>query len=762
MTDQCSNRSMGDKLMAYELGMLNDKDVREFEVHLVECAYCSRRALEFQKTAALLTDDSDVQDEIGSIASTETAEGKIDSARLKKVLRFALGFATLLAVILLLILKPWRLEFEPSHEAIAAQNRLLVTYFDNLADHEDAQRIGEIATNLLITDLSESQYISVVSSQRLYDILKLMGREGEKDVDRHSASEVASIAKADWLLMGSVLRVEPVLVVSTQLIDTETGNVVVSHRVEGDQDEDIFAVVDSLTVRIKTDMSLPDAAFLEPDRPVCEVTTCSPDAYRYYLEGIELLNKYYHSEAEQNFRKAIDADSTFAMAYYYLAQLSDYRYIEDAVRQLDNVSQKEKYYIRSRHASYNRDLPEAIKELRELLEHYPDEKRALYLIGTFQYSLAVYDSAAHYCRQAVQIDPLYKTALNLLAYTYNAMGESDSAIAAINRYITVVPDEANPYDSRGDLYASQGEIDKAAESYRMALERKPDFAASVMKLGNIYLKLRQYTRAESVYTSMQGSSLKVNRADSRYLLAIIPLHQGRLAESLKLLDECIQTDSLEIEDNTVFTSVASKRFTRSRIFRALGMHDSSLAEIRQCVRLYRISYPTDFSSYNYLLAQQLAETGYIDEARAALDELEDVSATGTYGKFAYLYARSSIELTDGNIDSAAAYATECSETMDDFLSMKLLAEVLITKGDYEGAAVVFERILSEDTYWRASYGAGFALTYFALAEVYERLGRFQKAAENYEEFLQIWTNGDSGIVEIDSAKARLLRLRDAP
>lgn len=57
-------------------------------------------------------------------------------------------------------------------------------YFDNLVDPGDSLRLGEIATNLLITDLSQSRYVNVVSSQRLYDILKQFGKEGQKRIDR--------------------------------------------------------------------------------------------------------------------------------------------------------------------------------------------------------------------------------------------------------------------------------------------------------------------------------------------------------------------------------------------------------------------------------------------------------------------------------------------------------------------------------------------------------------------------------------------------
>jgi serine/threonine protein kinase len=112
-------------------------------------------------------------------------------------------------VLLFLILKPFQVDIVPEKKAVAEENTLAIMYFENMVDAEDKERLGEIVTNLLITDLSESQYMNVVSSQRLYDILKLLGKEGIKVIDRSVASEVARKADAKWMLLGSVLQLEP-------------------------------------------------------------------------------------------------------------------------------------------------------------------------------------------------------------------------------------------------------------------------------------------------------------------------------------------------------------------------------------------------------------------------------------------------------------------------------------------------------------------------------------------------------------------------
>jgi tetratricopeptide (TPR) repeat protein/TolB-like protein len=760
MSIECTDERLGDKLMAYELGMLSNDDRAEFELHLLECEYCSSRAAEFGSTAQLLRSDKDVKSEVAKLSSDTQIRYKKEGSRFRRVFRTYVPALGIVAVILILVLKPWHIEIRQSQEAVAASNRLVVLYFDNMVEREDPDLLGEIATNLIITDLSESDYVSVVSSQRLYDILKNLGREGQKRIDREVASEVAAIAKAKWMLTGAILQIDPALVISTQLIDVETGDIVSSHRVAGNPEDDVFGVIDSLTVDIKADMSLPYAAFEELDRPVCEVTTCSPDAYRYYLEGIDHLNKFYTDEAAESFRKALKADSTFAMAYYYLAQIEEPGLIEKAAKYLNNVSDMERYYIESRQAAIDGDREKAISKLTELLNKYPDEKLAMYQIGSFMFEMDSLSQAVKYFRQAIDVDPRYKTAYNMLAYVYNGLDQYDSAIMCIDRYIELVPDEANPYDSRGDLYFSQGKIDEAAESYQMALERKPDFSASVEKLGGIRLMRRNYEEAEKMYKLLLESPSPTRKADGRYLLAMIPVYQGKLAQGLKALDECLKIDTTELSGSAVYSAIMAKKYAKSRIYRALGDGESALSELKDCEKVLSDTRPNDKVSYRYMIAQQLAELGRLDEARDYVDSLQS-GRSSMWGGFGYAFARASVDLASGSIDSAITYAGQSVELSPQFIGLQLYADCLESAGKYAEAEKVYKKIQSPDV-WRPTYGAGLTISTYRLAGVLLELGESEEAAGKYEEFLDVWADADTGIAEIADARDQLRRLSGSP
>ena len=92
----------------------------------------------------------------------------------------------------------------PDTAADTGGHVLAVMYFENIVDRDDPDRLGEIATNLLITGLSESESIRVLSSQRAYDILRSLGKDNIKSIDRETATEIANRAGAGTMLLGSI------------------------------------------------------------------------------------------------------------------------------------------------------------------------------------------------------------------------------------------------------------------------------------------------------------------------------------------------------------------------------------------------------------------------------------------------------------------------------------------------------------------------------------------------------------------------------
>lgn len=435
---ECRDKKFKEMLHAYELGLLSDEDRAAFETHLIECDYCFERVQRMETASSLIRDDSDARQVVNDaveheekVLAEEAREiGKGPSGKFwRRLVPASLVFVVILSV---LLLKDWNISIDTSQEAVAMEPRLAIMYFDNLADSSDSEMLSQIAANLLITDLAESHYLQVVSSQRIHDILRSTVGEDVTRIDMDLATEVARRAEADWVLQGSVVSDQPPIVLTAQLVDVSSGEVIASQQVTGEPDESIFAVVDKISVEIKADLELPAEAMSEPDKMVADITTHSPEAYRYYLEGREYVDKFYSTEARESFRKALEYDSTFAMAYYYLAGLTPAseraEIVAKAVEYSDNASHKEKTYISVLEKVYAAEFEEAIEDLLMLVGRYPDEKDAYYLLGYYKYTLVKYDVAIEYFEKVIELDPLYKSAYNMLAYVYNKTGEIEKIL----------------------------------------------------------------------------------------------------------------------------------------------------------------------------------------------------------------------------------------------------------------------------------------------------------------------------------------------
>jgi tetratricopeptide (TPR) repeat protein/predicted Ser/Thr protein kinase len=742
-------------------------NVPEALQRIVEKALEKDKEERYQHIDDLLADLRKERKSLEYAKTTQVKPAAVVPRRKSKLLPILIPTSVVFVLVLVfLLLKPFNFEIVPEKKASAEENTLAIMYFENLVDREDKDRLGEIVTNLLITDLSESQYLNVVSSQRLYDILKLLGREGTKTIDKNVASEVATKAEAKWMLLGSILQVEPQIILTSQLVEVKTGNVLASQRIDGEPNEKIFSIVDRLTTELQKNLSLPVQEKPGKNRSVADVTTHSEEAYRYYVEGVDYFHKLYTAEAEKSLRKAIELDSTFAMAYYWLADMGNGEeqraLAAKAVRYSDKVSPRERYYIECLDAGISGNQQQEIKILKKLVESYPDDKEGYFTLGSiYQLQLKDYDSAVVYLNKAIAIDPLYKLSYNMLAYAYNELGDFEKSIWAINQYISLAPNEANPYDSRADLYAFNGKLDQAIDSYRKALEIKPDFYASLRKMGCMYVFKEEYAQAESCFKILSSCDDKDTRSGGRMFLALIPLYQGKFTEALQVLDDGIAADRMEQAERGYNIG---KHNIKALIYEETNKPDLALKETEISRSIYNKIMPEDPVKMRDIYAIVLARAGKMAEAEKVLQSLKkDWEEKKITSMDNYWGARGVVDLIKGDTEEAITDMLKVIKEapVASFEIRYLLALAYLGSGKIGEAVTELEKALVRYDEDRASYILWSVKAYYFLGTAYEKSGWNNKALESYQTFLDIWKNADPGIPEVADAKEKVKRLRAA-
>ncbi|MBN2227890.1 MAG: tetratricopeptide repeat protein [candidate division Zixibacteria bacterium] len=749
--------NLKDLLYAYELGMLTDEDRRELELHLLENEQDFEDFKEFHDVITLMRQDSDVRRTIEEIAQEQADEDEVvESGQTRHWRRRWPALASILVIAILLILKPWQIEIHPTQEAIAEENRLAITMFENCVDPADNQGLGKIMANLLITDLSESRYLQVVSSQRLNDILKQVNRDITDLHDDQVAIQIARRVNAQWLLTGAILQTAPYYVITAQIVDVRSGDILQSERITGTPDEDIFTMVDKLTVQIKNELSLPMEALNEPDRRIADVTTHSQKAYFYYLEGVDYFNRFYKVEAIESFRKALENDPSFAMAYYAMGVAGRPEMYDSALKYIDNTSEQDRYWIRRAIAVRDGDPIKALREMEKFVERYPDHKEALYYLAQHQYAYGNYDSAAVLLHKTIEYDSLFQQAINLMAYTYYQLGFADSALAMIDIYIKQAPNDANPYDSRGDICSGNNMLDEAIASYEHALAIKPDYYASLTKLAMHYIYAGTYERADSCFRIMMNSDNADTRVMGRLYMAYSAVYSGRFGRALQQLHDNAAADRLEYGEERypcfpLLTAV---------VHRQQGHLDSALTAMKKVMHINAKFYPHGLLFGKAFQVQLLAEAGDFAQAEKEAEVLKAYFDSTGKEPGDYHYVKAIIAYERGDLEGAIAEYEQVKfgQIMASPMHF-ILGKLYYETERLDKATAEFEEAIAHYTDWRLFWAPITVKSHYYLGLIYEQTDRREDAIAQYETFLEIWKNADPGIDEIDDARVRLKRLK---
>ena len=699
----------------------------------------------------------EVASDIDRVLRGDTPELRVTPRRpwMRWTTAAVVGIAVVAAAVRFL---PLRLPVPEGGNVVAAENRIAIMPFTNVVDPSDASRLGEVASTLLTSGLSQSEVLGVVSSQRIQDLLAQQTSGGDA---QPTATDIASAAGARWMIEGDILQTDPYLVIATQTVDVASAEVTASHRVTGVPEETVFALVDRLIRDIVRDPSLPAAAAREEYHLVTDVTTQSTDAYRKYLEGIDHIANFRDADAKAALEAAVTDDSTFAMAYLVLSRSriatapERNRALQAAARHADHLNVKERSYVESRILLNNGDVADAIKKLESIIQVYPDEKHAHYTLGgIYMRSAADLVKAIEHLDRATELDPRNRLYWNELAYAHLWNGDHDGAIAAINESIALAPDEFAGYDTRGDMYALDGNLERAIDSYRHALELNPDSWETVPKLGYALLFAQKYDAARATFERNLGVEFGEVAFSARAWLARIPLFQGRLNDGLRELTAVIDDNDAvgTIGDAHVFAL-----WTRSTVHAKLGDLDRAIEDVEDIIEHMARLYPGNPAEYLDVYLQYLCRAGRHARADSIAGHVESLIQDGD--KKSEIFLNMAIGLCNferENYDEACRHLE--STEGPGFYGRFPLGLAYLKAGRYGNATRTLEAASQDYTFYRALDSVAAIEVVYYLGRAYEASGWREEAITEYQRFLDIWKDADPGIDTIDDARRRLTRL----
>src|ERR1051325_3186948 len=194
----------------------------------------------------------------------------------------------------------------------------VVVPFDNVSRSSDLEWLTDGGVNLLYLDLSNWTDVHIVDDKRVADYVRdLPSTKSRKALSLNDGLAVAKRAGAGRLVMGTLLKAGNQTQISATVFDTRRG---VQLRVVNERAPHADSIINTfgrLAPKI-LNVATKDVASM------ASIGTTRIDAYQEYLEGRRALNRFDAATAKQHLDKALQLDSTFALAHYALAIASVY------------------------------------------------------------------------------------------------------------------------------------------------------------------------------------------------------------------------------------------------------------------------------------------------------------------------------------------------------------------------------------------------------------------------------------------------------
>ena len=681
--------------------------------------------------------------------------------------------------------------------AVSAPTPIAVIGFENQTGDPSLDYLGEAIPNLLITSLEQSSYLQVATWERLRDLLKQMGKSDIREIDEETASELCRRGGYCAIVRGSFTKAGDLFVTNVKVIDGQTKQSLGSAKKDGKGVESILeSQIDALSREIAKTTGLSDRKYEETNRPIADVTTTSMEAYGYFLRGQDANDKGYSQDAMRFFEKAVEIDSTFAMAYFYLFGVYSTergtKEVDSALKRAkrfsENATEKERLYIDAAFvAYYGSEGKNRTDILQELVQKYPNEKRALVDLGSDHAGNNMFPEAIAEFKRALSFDPTFGPALYQLGYTYMGMGEFDQALRQFQEYASLYPLDANPLDCMGDLYYKWGKLDGAIAKYNEALKLKPDFASG-QKIAYVYAlkedygealrRMDEYIKAtpdefvQKGYGLWKGFYEAWRGNTSAAISYLLELKQFAEAKESKF-DEALTTLSLgyvsyqrgELEQSRSNVNEAGMIFTQhSAVFKD---PDKEMKE------------PPWWAAYRHvMLALADLREGRAEIAKRSLEDMEsclrDVEAEYEPSWAGHVaQARNLLEaevlLAEGSFDQAirigesvplSLYWGMFGPVVFSFncpLERDVVARAYVKKGDLDRAISEYERLVVFDPSREERFLIR-PIFHYRLAKLYEQKARTKDALAEYQKFLTIMSEADVCLTEIADAKARVASL----
>ncbi|GAG89087.1 unnamed protein product, partial [marine sediment metagenome] len=266
--------------------------------------------------------------------------------------------------------------------------------------------------NELITYLSRSEELSVRQFQTMNDILMQAGKLNAGSFTPAMASDISSKLETNSFIVGSIKTSADIIRINAHLIDTHSKETYKTFQIDGNREDDLFAMTDSLSWLIRNFLEISELRKELDSDFNSMATTTSVEALQCYIQGVNAFTRTDYSAAVDHFNSALKIDSNFSavrtilvIANISLGEFDEAIQVFDrAFLDIESLPYADQLFLKFMRSGFDKDPQTGIKYLEQVLEYEPQFRAGMWQLGNEYIKIGQFEKAAEYFEKAFEID----------------------------------------------------------------------------------------------------------------------------------------------------------------------------------------------------------------------------------------------------------------------------------------------------------------------------------------------------------------------
>ena len=603
-------------------------------------------------------------------------------------------------------------------QALTEKDSILLTEFTNTTG--DAVFDGTLKQAVAV-QLDQSPLLNVFPESKVRGTLGFMGRSPDERIAGNLAKELCQRAGVKAMLNGSIASLGSHYAITLDATNCASGDSLAREQIEVESKEAVLKSLGKAVSSMRGRLGDSLASVQKFDKPLDEATTSSLEALQAYTRGEAERNKDNEPASIPYYKKAIELDPNFALAYARMGTVYGNMFERSleiqnktkAFEMRDRVSERERLYITGHYYGTTGEMEKEIKAWELYAQTYP--------------------------RDSIP--------LTNLAVLYGLAGMPEKRLENASKCIPLETTSWFCYSHTADAYRDLNRLEEARSVLKQAV-------ANGMQGSGIRTSIYVLAVAEDDKKTMQEQlDWSLSKGVDGSFVVILASAQansrGMVKRSSELADNAIRTEVQAGEKDTAAFYNSFFAANRSQI----GYTDEAVVKAHEALKLGR----SPDVLFNAGVA--LADSGRFDEAEAIANELTKKYPLSTQINASNApVIRALVQLGKGNSDKAIELL-QLKTPYHWFYDRVSVARgrAYLKAGKPDEAAHEFQFLLTNKTSYPTVSAR--AVSMVGVARAYAMQGDKGKARTSYQDFFAYWKDADPDVPLLKQAQAEYAKLQ---